>query len=155
MTDANTPAEVPGEAATGQPRPILPIGLMALVLGPIVIGLLLVCLLVTILWLGGKRWNESHERSASQASLQYLCVSLKTYEASFGVYPPALNTAVFDSLQNISRPPLSPSGEFLDHWGRPWVYKYRKETDRTFRLYSIGPNGVDEDGKGDDISVEH
>lgn len=41
-----------------------------------------------------------------------------------------------------------------DDWGRPLVYRFPSGGDgRAFRLYSTGPNGVDEDGNGDDIAA--
>ena len=46
-----------------------------------------------------------------------------------------------------------PRGEVLvDEWGRPLVYRFpSKRTEGIFDLYSVGPNGVDEMGQGDDI----
>jgi len=43
------------------------------------------------------------------------------------------------------------NGQWVDLWGHPFVYKGSLE----WRLYSIGPNGIDEDGKGDDIQVKY
>ena len=44
---------------------------------------------------------------------------------------------------------------FVDAWGQPLVYRYppRQSRDILFELYSVGPNGIDERGQGDDISV--
>lgn len=40
----------------------------------------------------------------------------------------------------------------VDAWGHPLVYRCPSGMPgRMFRLYSIGPNGIDEDGAGDDI----
>jgi type II secretory pathway pseudopilin PulG len=39
-------------------------------------------------------------------------------------------------------------GEFVDPWGDP----YRMSVDQTARVYSFGPNHVDERGDGDDIA---
>ncbi len=40
----------------------------------------------------------------------------------------------------------------VDIWGHPLVYRCPSNSPgHLFRLYSIGPNGVDEDGAGDDI----
>ena len=36
-----------------------------------------------------------------------------------------------------------------DAWGRPFVYANEGES---FRLYSTGPNGIDEGGAGDDVN---
>jgi hypothetical protein len=38
-------------------------------------------------------------------------------------------------------------GEFLDPWGKP----YRLVLDRNVRVYSCGPNQIDDQGAGDDI----
>jgi type II secretory pathway pseudopilin PulG len=39
----------------------------------------------------------------------------------------------------------------LDPWGRPYVYRAR--ANEPPQLYSLGPNGIDEHGEGDDISA--
>lgn len=39
----------------------------------------------------------------------------------------------------------------IDPWGKPYVYRAR--ADGPPELYSLGPNGIDEHAKGDDISV--
>jgi hypothetical protein len=42
--------------------------------------------------------------------------------------------------------------QLIDAWGHSLVYKYPSGMPgHLFRLYSVGPNGIDEDGKGDDI----
>jgi len=43
---------------------------------------------------------------------------------------------------------LSRLGEFMDPWGEP----YRMLVDGKARVYSCGPNRVDEHGEGDDIT---
>jgi type II secretory pathway pseudopilin PulG len=42
---------------------------------------------------------------------------------------------------------MNSTGEFLDPWGEP----YRISVDPNVRVYSCGPNRVDEHGAGDDI----
>jgi hypothetical protein len=155
-------------ATTPHDRPFLPLGLAALVIGPIVIGLLILSVVVAILWYGKKSVEEAHARSMTQTSLQDLCVAIKAYETDFGVYPPGPNAAFVRALQSSDRQgtlhselanlSLSPAGKLLDRWQQPFVYKIVKATDRSgiaYRLYSIGPNGVDEEGKGDDIAVRN
>ena len=49
-----------------------------------------------------------------------------------------------------------PSGQIrlLDLWGRSLVYQCPAEQPKyVFRLYSVGSNGIDENGGGDDIDV--
>ena len=43
---------------------------------------------------------------------------------------------------------LNESGEFIDPWGQP----YRMSVNGTARVYSCGPNRIDEHGEGDDIT---
>jgi hypothetical protein len=41
---------------------------------------------------------------------------------------------------------------FRDRWGRALVYRFpAADKDRIYDLYSVGPNGIDEGGGGDDI----
>jgi hypothetical protein len=71
----------------------------------------------------------------------------------------ALLTALAQRRRDIDRPYYSPdpsriepsAGLLLDTWGRPYVYK---RTGDQVRLYSLGQNGADEDGLGDDIAIE-
>lgn len=44
-------------------------------------------------------------------------------------------------------------GQFLDLWKRPYVFQVLGDGD--FVIYSRGPNGLDEKGRGDDISMSH
>ena len=42
----------------------------------------------------------------------------------------------------------------IDPWGNAYQYRPPLEEGDTGRIWSIGPNGFDEDGGGDDIVVE-
>jgi len=43
---------------------------------------------------------------------------------------------------------------FRDGWGRELVYRLPPRQDgNVFDLYSVGPNGIDEGGEGDDITA--
>jgi hypothetical protein len=56
-------------------------------------------------------------------------------------------------LEIENNPHCSPDNfkfdEIIDPWGQPLKYKVNNE--RYLFIYSIGPNGLDEQGKGDDI----
>lgn len=42
----------------------------------------------------------------------------------------------------------------IDCWGQPLIYQSPAEDHAfVFRLYSCGPNGIDENGQGDDLDV--
>jgi len=42
------------------------------------------------------------------------------------------------------------TGLLLDPWGHPYVYRHKPDE---IMLYSVGPNGADEGGMGDDIAI--
>ena len=77
-----------------------------------------------------------------------LSSGLVIYKVETGAYP--------DSLETLLKPTKDYPNGFLpdrkalpkDPWGRP--YRYRR-TASGYRLWSLGPNGKDEGGKGDDI----
>jgi hypothetical protein len=40
----------------------------------------------------------------------------------------------------------------LDYWGNRFIYRFPGEiSGRNYDLYSVGPNGVDDGGGGDDV----
>lgn len=40
---------------------------------------------------------------------------------------------------------------FIDHWGRPYIYKVLDLKAQKFVIYSAGPDGIDNGGGGDDV----
>jgi hypothetical protein len=44
-----------------------------------------------------------------------------------------------------------PRGSPVDGWERPFVYRPAPESERGYLLYSVGANGRDESGEGDDL----
>ena len=85
-----------------------------------------------------------------------------------GDYPlsgnPSLVNALQDDPQNVDwqgpymefKQDELKDGELLDPWGHPYVYLSAnggspEHRQHSFDLYSIGPNGVDDHGVGDDI----
>jgi general secretion pathway protein G len=97
--------------------------------------------------------TESARRSATALAIQQTEVSLQEFEYIYGRYP--------DSLEELVTPPEPPAGgeaqEFLDRvpvdpWNHDLVYNVPGENvGRRYDLYSMGPNGVDDRGQGDDI----
>jgi len=47
---------------------------------------------------------------------------------------------------------LTPDGKYLDAWENPYVLTYMEQPIR-IRVKSLGPNGKDDSGKGDDIEA--
>lgn len=65
--------------------------------------------------------------------------------------PPVWAEELLPSLGGILASPKV-AEPFFDGWGRPFRYAYPGEHNPAFfDLYSVGPNGVDENGNGDDI----
>lgn len=102
--------------------------------------------------------TRARSLSGSAASAQDLMAALKAYETEFGVLPESGNASLVKSLSSqtpkgtgyLLFPPdeLNTRGEWLDSRNRPWVYE--RLQDGGYRIYSTGPNGIDEGGQGDD-----
>lgn len=71
----------------------------------------------------------------TERSLVIAAIALKRYHTRNGDYPTSLNALVPDFLSTV---PL----DFMD--GTP--VKYRRESDRSFLLYSVGEDGRDDNG---------
>lgn len=81
--------------------------------------------------------------------------ALEQYRLDRGDFPKAgepLAAALADPRNPYLQVPtgaIGPAGELLDGWGRSFLYARGPEG--TFVIYSLGPNGRDDGGKGDDI----
>jgi len=92
------------------------------------------------------------------ALLGVLKGAIRQYADDRGTYPAsgiealaaALGPKGADSLQ-LTAEQTDSRGRILDDWGRPLVY--RRTDDGGFRLYSLGPDGRDDDGAGDDVQL--
>lgn len=100
----------------------------------------------------------------TENEIRALIAVTKTYQKVNQGLPPTGNAALVERLsQPIKRLPteLRPyfpfdkarlnQGLFVDTWKRPYVYNVGE---KGFVIYSLGPNGKDDGGKGDDISFE-
>lgn len=103
-----------------------------------------------------------------QASMEALIIqieqALAMYRSDYGRYPE--NLAALENATTRDGPyfVFSTNGErtslsWVDPWGRPLIYRIQGEhsqsrTRKSYLLYSAGPNGVDEEGQGDDIKVD-
>jgi len=106
----------------------------------------------------------THVSKHSQArhDVQVIALSLDGFTLENGSYPKGTRGEVCRLLRGESVNGQNPkkldyvealpaemdaTGEFLDPWGEP----YRISIDRKIRVYSCGPNHIDEKGDGDDI----
>lgn len=81
----------------------------------------------------------------------------KYYKRDFGVYPPESpghwERVVEDKRYvSLDHSRLDKQGRFCDAWGNPYRYHNpARHTEAPIEVYSLGPNGKDDAGKGDDI----
>jgi general secretion pathway protein G len=78
--------------------------------------------------------------------------TLQRFKSKVGRYPTTEEGLVY-LTESRSSDSNSPYIEELgvDGWGKPLVYRNTSDGAHPFLLYSVGGNGIDENGAGDDI----
>ena len=92
-------------------------------------------------------WSSPAARTESE--IKQLSISVEVYRSSFGKLPPPENYWVEVSRTGIQLPDRTERPR--DNWGRPFVYR-APGRHGDFDLYSLGADGIDQDGARDDIS---
>lgn len=88
--------------------------------------------------------ERTFARSRSAATISVIGDALVAFEKESGQLP---NAAEWPDALVVK------SNSVLDGWGRPLAYRTDSRTPGfSFQLYSIGENGIDEQGGGDDIN---
>jgi hypothetical protein len=97
---------------------------------------------------GYEKRQESADRIEQVQRNLYLAFALAAYHGDHGRYPAKLDELAPKYLEKIPNDLFS---------GKPLIYRLE---DDGYLLYSVGPNGVDDDGRGhddqprgDDISI--
>lgn len=88
----------------------------------------------------------------ARARLKSLHQALDLYKAKHGVYPTADQslTALIDQPDSLGY--LTGPHALIDPWGARYVYRsLDPQRGGGLQVYSRGPNGIDEGGRGDDI----
>jgi type II secretion system (T2SS) protein G len=109
-------------------------------------------------WISGPPQDLAH-RNYCEALISSLEQGLALYESDQGNYPPSLATlsetrsargSVYFEFKASQK---DGQGRILDPWSHPFIYRVRRDEKGRNRvlLYSTGPNGIDENGKGDDV----
>lgn len=89
----------------------------------------------------------------TESQVYYLRWSVLEFRASHCRYPSPDDS--FATLAEVGLDSLSTLRDARDYWGRPFVLRVPSARDEDlFDLYSVGLNGVDERGGGDDIGVD-
>lgn len=88
--------------------------------------------------------GSGHSRKVTEAALKVVGFNVNEYQKRTGRFP---------SSEEVFKV-LYPNEQFVptDGWRRPLVYRNNgSKAARPFNLYSIGANGIDEGGAGDDL----
>jgi general secretion pathway protein G len=90
----------------------------------------------------------------TRSRLDVIGAALEAFKGAKGRYPTAdegLDAVERDS--NDGGPFIRPGAPLRDAWHRPFVYRPRPDgSARPVILYSLGPNGRDDGGRGDDVT---
>ncbi|MFT6107245.1 MAG: hypothetical protein ACJA2W_000149 [Planctomycetota bacterium] len=86
------------------------------------------------------------QENVTRANLQRLQGLILKYTLNEAKQPTSLS-----ELRELYPEWLTDQGALLDAWGQP--FRYEPTDDYAFQLWSIGPNGQDEGGEGDDLTV--
>lgn len=97
------------------------------------------------------RFNESKERK-TYIDLEYTAYDIELYKKENGDYPTETKGLIALIEPSEHGPYLRNKDDILDRWRRQIVYKrINCNSKPSFFIYSVGANGIDEGGLGDDI----
>jgi general secretion pathway protein G len=125
-------------------------------------------ILISLVTAGAQTARRRGSVAKAKATIASLETSIAMYQGDVSAYPPTGNAALVAAMTDDPQNPdwAGPymefkqdelvADEFIDPWGKPYVYVSvnggsPKHRPRSYDLYSIGPNGTDDDGTGDDI----
>ena len=113
-----------------------------------IVGLTLVIVAAWIVF-RATRWESYTKTDETMAHIRFIMDSVDGYWKVKGRFP--TQEEGFDTL--IKEQMLGPKAT-VDPWGQAIVYVCRLPDCSKVLVYSKGPNGIDEAGKGDDIGME-
>ena len=125
-------------------------------------------ILMSLVMAGAQAARRRGAIAKGKSAIAALETAISMYQGDMGDYPPSGNEALVKALQDDPNKPdwQGPymefkhdelkDGEYIDPWGKP--YTYVSSTDgspehrqTSYDLYSLGPNGKDDAGAGDDL----
>ncbi len=104
------------------------------------------------------RWCPDHGWRVTHEQLMSVHVNACAYARENGEFPGADFDEFINGVADYSRPNSGKTARLIrsalsgDGWGRPYVFEMQ-EGGLVFRLRSVGPNGRDEEGSGDDYEI--
>ena len=125
-------------------------------------------ILISLVTAGAQAARKRGSVTKAKTTVAALETAIAMYDGDMGQYPKTGNDTLVSALQDDPKnvkwngPYMEfkqdelKEGQLIDPWGHPYVYisvnggspEHRKHS---FDLYSLGPNGVDDAGAGDDI----
>lgn len=125
-------------------------------------------ILISLVTAGAQSARRRGAVTKAKSTIAALETAIAMYNGDFGKYPTSGNANLVKALAEDPGDPdwqgpymefkqdeLS-GGELLDPWGKPYVYTSitggsPQHRTRSYDLYSLGPNGAEDGGTGDDI----
>lgn len=90
--------------------------------------------------------------SRTRKTLRDVKLALVVYKTDRGRYPDELDR-LFEATERFPQGFLEGAAPVVDGWNRALRYR-ALEQGASFRAWSVGPDGVDEEGGGDDLPIE-
>ena len=125
-------------------------------------------ILISLVTAGAQSARRRGAVTKAKSTIAGIETAIAMYNGDFGNYPASGNDTLVKALAEDPNDPdwqgpymefkqdeLS-GGQLLDPWGKPYVYTSvnggsPQHRTRSYDLYSLGPNGADDGGTGDDI----
>ena len=156
----NAEAVPPPPRSKGMPTWLVIVLVLAIVglLGVVAIGVLAALILPAT-----ARALQTAKVQSMKAQAAQVRQAIALYEADTGKCPPDGNANLVRALGSSGPKKISyyefrdeqlSGGQWLDVWANPFVYRLRPSPgagQRPYEFYSVGPNGRDEKGEGDDV----
>ena len=125
-------------------------------------------ILMGLVMAGAQMARRKGAVTKAKTAVASLETEIAMYNGDMGVYPPSGNAELVSALHDDPKDVdwAGPYAEFkqdelkdgqvVDPWGNPYVYVSvnggaPQHRTKSFDLYSLGPNGTDDGGAGDDI----
>ena len=125
-------------------------------------------ILISLVTAGAQAARRRGALTKAKTTIASLETAIAMYQGDMGTYPASGNAELASALQDDPNDvdwagPYAEfkqdevkDGELIDPWGNPYVYVSvnggaPQHREKSFDLYSYGPNGTDDSGAGDDV----
>ena len=149
-------------STTRQPRLTVGFTLVELLVVIAILGIL-----ISLVTAGAQAARRRGAVTKAKSTIAALETAVAMYSGDMGDYPPSGNDQLVKALQedphNVDwqgpymefKQDELKDGQLVDPWGNPYLYISKNggspQHRSTFDLYSHGPNGIDDQGTGDDL----